>query len=228
MRILLVEDEKMLSAAICKLLRQQRFSVDTVYTGPDGLDYALSGEYDAMILDVMLPGMDGFSVLEQLRGSGSSLPVLMLTARGELEDRVRGLQSGADYYLPKPFEKDELIACLQAITRRKSEPPVLALTFGDITLSRSSPDLTCTATGKSVRLGTKEYQLLELFLRNTDRILPKDLISDRIWGLESNADYNSLEVYVSFLRRKLSFVGSTVKIHATRGIGYALEADHDS
>ena len=225
MRILLVEDEKRLSAAICGLLKQEHFEVDAVYTGPDGLDYALTGMYDAMILDVMLPGMDGFTVLKKIRQKGLHTPVLMLTARGGLEDRVRGLETGADYYLPKPFEKEELVACLRAITRRKEDTLINELSFGDIRLSEKEARLIQNNTGDGVKLGAKEYQLMELFLRNPRQILPKETIIERIWGLDSEAEYNNLEVYVSFLRKKLSFVGSRVKIKATRGLGYSLEEE---
>ena len=225
MRVLLIEDEKGLSAAIVRMLRREHFEADAAFTGPDGLDCALAGGYDAIILDVMLPGMDGFAVLEQIRREGIGTPVLMLTARSELEDRVRGLTGGADYYLPKPFEQQELIACLRAITRRGGEAPQMALTFADIALSPADARLTCSATGSAIRLGAKEYQLMELFLRNPRQILPKDMIADRVWGIESDTDYNALEVYVSFLRKKLAHVGSRVKLRATRGIGYSLEED---
>ena len=225
MRILLIEDEKYLSAAICRLLKQNHFETDAVYTGTDGYDYALSGLYDAVILDVMLPGMDGFTVLKKLRQDGIHTPVLMLTARGELSDRVRGLEGGADYYLPKPFEKEELIACLRAITRRKEETIVQELSFGDLSLSEKDGKLFCSASGEDVRLGAKEYHIMELFLRNPGQILPRETIMERVWGLESEAEYNSIEVYVSFLRKKLTFLGSSVKIKATRGLGYSLEEE---
>ncbi len=225
MRVLLVEDEKKLSAAICTLLKRERFETDAVYNGTDGLDYALTGLYDALILDVMLPGMDGFSVLKSLRREGVHTPVLMLTARGDLEDRVRGLDYGADYYLPKPFEKEELIACLRAITRRKDETVIRKLSFGDIELSEKDGKLLCVRSGQSVKLGAKEYQLLELFLRNAGQILPKETLIERVWGLENEAEYNNLEVYVSFLRKKLTFVDSKVKIRVARGLGYSLEEE---
>ena len=223
MRVLLVEDERSLSAAVVKMLRHAQFEADAAYTGPEGLDDALAGGYDAIILDVMLPGMDGFAVLEEIRKQGVHTPVLMLTARGELEDRVRGLTAGADYYLPKPFEREELIACLRAITRRRGTETQMRLAFGDVELNPSDLRLSCRGTGGSVKLGAKEYQMMELFLRNPGQVLPKDLILDRVWGLESGSDYNALEVYVSFLRKKLAFIGSGVKIRATRGVGYALE-----
>lgn len=223
MRILLVEDEKPLSAAICRMLEQEHYSVDAAYTGTDGLDSALSGIYDAIILDVMLPGMDGFAILDALRRGGIDVPVLMLTARGSLDDRVRGLNMGADYYLPKPFERSELTACLNAITRRKSAPQVQELSFGDLTLDRETAQLRCTATGKSVNLGAKEYHLMELFIRNPRQLLPRESIVERVWGFDNEAEYNNLSVYLTFLRRKIAFIGSSAEIRASRGLGYMLE-----
>lgn len=224
MRVLLVEDEKGLSSAVCRLLGRENIVADAAHTGPEGLDCALSGGYDAIILDVMLPGMDGFTILERIRAEGVNTPVLMLTARGDLQDRVRGLKSGADYYLPKPFQMEELVACLRAITRRGDAVPVLALAFGGVSLSEKDAKLTCDSTGQSVKLGAKEYQLMELFLRNPGQILPKETLIERVWGFESDAEYNNLEVYISFLRKKLAFVGASVKLKATRGLGYSLEA----
>ena len=223
MRVVLVEDEKGLSSAICQMMKKEQITVDPVYTGPDGLDYALTGNYDAVILDVMLPGMDGFQVLKELRGEGVKTPVCMLTARGGLEDRVRGLESGADYYLPKPFQMAELIACLRAITRRKEDVPMMELTFGDVSLNQQEAKLYCKSTGQSVKLGVKEYQIMEMLLRNPRQILPKETIFDRVWGYDSEADASNLEVYMSFVRKKLAFVGSTIKIKASRGVGYFLE-----
>lgn len=223
MRILLVEDEKPLSAAIRKMLEQENYVVDPVYTGKDGLEYILSGIYDAVILDVMLPGMDGFSVLREIRQKGIPTPVLMLTARGTLDDRVSGLNLGADYYLPKPFDFQELIACLNVITRRTPAPQKLELSFGDVSLNQDTGVLLCGATGQSVKLGAKEYQLMELFLRNPRQLLPRDTILERVWGFDSEAEYNNLSVYLSFLRRKLNFIGSGIEIKAQRGRGYLLE-----
>ena len=225
MRVLLVEDEKNLSSAVCRLLSREHIVADAVYTGPEGLDCALSGGYDAIILDVMLPGMDGFAILERVRAAGVKTPIMMLTARGDLQDRVRGLQGGADYYLPKPFQMEELIACLRAITRRGDGTPVMALSYGGVSLSEKDAKLLCEATGQSVKLGAKEYQLMELFLRNPNQIMPKEMLIERVWGYESDAEYNNLEVYVSFLRKKLTFVGAKVKIKATRGLGYSLEVE---
>lgn len=225
MRVLVVEDEKSLSAAICKLLEKQRITTDAVYTGDDGLDWALGGEYDAIILDVMLPGMDGFSVLKELRKAKVATPVLMLTARTALEDRLTGLDSGADYYLGKPFESAELISCLHAITRRGNRTPVMSLEYGDLRLDPKDGKLKCAATGQEVKLGAKEFQLMEIFLRNPGQILMKETLQERVWGLDSEAEYNSLEVYVSFLRKKMGHIGSGVKIRATRGVGYSLEEE---
>ena len=225
MRVLLVEDEKGISSAICQVLKKENFSVDPVYTGTDGLDYALTENYDAVVLDVMLPEMDGFQVLKKMREQGVRTPVCMLTARTGLEDRVKGLETGADYYLPKPFQMAELIACLRAITRRKEEKPVMALSFGDVELNAREAKLSCSATGQSVKLGGKEYQLMELLLRNPRQILPRETLFDRVWGYDSEAEYGNLEAYLSFLRKKLAFVGSRVKIRATRGIGYSLEEE---
>ena len=225
MRVLLVEDEKNLSSALCRLLSREHIVTDAAYTGPEGLDCALSGGYDAIILDVMLPGMDGFTILEKVRAEGIKTPVMMLTARGDLRDRVRGLQGGADYYLPKPFQMEELVACLRAITRRGDGAPMMALSFGGVSLSERDATLQCGETGRSVKLSAKEYQLMELFLRNSGQILPKETLIERVWGYESDAEYNNLEVYVSFLRKKLSFVGAQVKVKASRGLGYSLEAE---
>ena len=225
MRILLVEDEKRLSEALVKLLKKEHCEVDPVYSGTDGLDYALTDSYDAIILDVMLPGLDGFEVLRRLRAEKISVPVLMLTARGGVEDRIHGLETGADYYLPKPFDTSELMACLKAITRRGETAPRMTLTAGDVELIQEQGKLRCGITGKEVKLGAKEYQLMELFLRNPGQILPKETIQERVWGYDSEAEYNNLEVYVSFLRKKLSFVGAGVKIKASRGLGYSLETE---
>lgn len=223
MRILLVEDDKPLSAGVVRMLEQEHFAVDAAYTGSDGLDCALSGIYDAIILDVMLPEMDGFSVLEALRAGGIAAPVLMLTARSGLEDRVRGLNTGADYYLPKPFERSELIACPNAITRRKDAPPVHSLSFGNAALNREQAALTCGETGKTVKLSAKEFQLLEFFMRNPGQVVPKETLLERVWGFENEAEYNNLSVYLTFLRRKIAFVGANIEIRASRGLGYSLE-----
>lgn len=223
MRILLVEDDVRLSEALVKLLRADNFAVDTAFNGTDGLDAALTGIYDALVLDVMLPGKDGFQVLAALRQAGVKTPVLMLTARGDLEDRVHGLETGADYYLPKPFEERELLACLHALTRRKETTVVQELSFGNISLHQEDAALCCTETGKSIRLPAREYQLMELFMRNPRQILPRERLVERVWGFQDEAEYNNLAVYLSFLRKKLMFLGAKVELRAMRGLGYMLE-----
>lgn len=223
MRVLLVEDERPLAEAIRRLLEQEHYMVDVSVNGLDGVDNALSGIYDAMVLDVMLPGMDGFTVLQKVREANSTLPVLMLTARGDVQDRVQGLNLGADYYLPKPFESSELLACLNTITRRKEALPVNSLSFAGLVLEKESASIFCEETGKRVQLSGKEYQLMELFLRNPGQLLPKEMIVERVWGFDNEAEYNNLSVYLTFLRRKIAFVGARVEINATRSIGYRLE-----
>ena len=170
----------------------------------------------------MLPKMDGFTVLRRLRGKQNATPVLMLTARGGLQDRVQGLEGGADYYLPKPFEKTELLACLHAITRRKGDAPENGLHFADLTLHPEDASLHCEATGQSVRLGAKEYQLMELLMRHPGQILPKETIAEHVWGLADESEYNNVAVYITFLRRKLTFLGTQAELKATRGLGYSL------
>lgn len=225
MRILLVEDDRWLSDSLVRLLKQERFAVEPAYSGTDGLNQMLYGTYDAVILDVMLPELDGFEVLRRARAAGAAVPVLMLTARGGLDDRVNGLNVGADYYLTKPFEKDELVAALRAVARRRNDAIAGRPSFGDASLSEKDGCLSCSTTGKSIRLSAKEYQLMELFLLNPSRILSKDVITERVWGDGSGAEYNNPEVYVSFLRKKMSFIGTKVRISTRRGLGYCLEGD---
>jgi len=223
MNILLVEDEKPLSEALCKILKKESLLVDAVYTGSDGYEYARTGKYDAIILDVMLPEINGFEVLHKIRKDGIHTPVCMLTARGELSDRVHGLESGADYYLTKPFHSEELIACLHTIMRRKDNKPVMELSFGNIRLDPSGATVICDATGKTVKLTSKEYQLLEILISNPRQIVSKDTLFERVWGYDSDADISSVEVYLSFLRKKLAFIESDVIVKASRGLGYSLE-----
>ncbi|MBR2824188.1 MAG: response regulator transcription factor [Clostridia bacterium] len=223
MNILLVEDERPLSDALCKILKKESMLVDPVYTGTDGYEYARTGKYDAMILDVMLPEMNGFEVLRKIRKEGIYTPVCMLTARGELTDRVHGLESGADYYLTKPFHSEELIACLHTIMRRKENKPVMELSFGNIRLDPSSATVFCDSNGKSVKLTSREYQLLEILIRNPRQIVGKETLFERVWGYDSDADISSVEVYLSFLRKKLAFIESDAVIRASRGMGYSLE-----
>ncbi len=222
MRILIVEDDIPLAEAVTQILKRENFSVDAVHDGESGLAYASEGIYDLMVLDVMLPKKDGFSVLRDLRIEGSQMPVLMLTAKGEVSDRVEGLNLGADDYLPKPFAVEELKARVNALLRRRdktilSDRPA----FGDLVLDSGSLKLTCAE--KEVQLTAKEFELFEYLVLRRDMITPKELIIDKLWGYDGLAIDNNVEVYVSFLRKKLKFLSSHVTIKTTRGVGYSLE-----
>ena len=221
MRVLIVDDETRLAETLKDLLEMDGYTADVRHDGESGLDEALSGIYDVCVLDVMLPKMDGFTVLKRLREEKSGLPVLLLTARSEVSDRVRGLDSGADYYLTKPFEPKELLACVRALTRRQPElRDTGVMEYGDLTLEKSGFTLRCGE--RSLRLSKKEYDLMELLMLNRELVLTKENILLKIWGYESG-DENSVEVYISFLRRKLSHLRSTVRIRTIRMAGYCLE-----
>ena len=221
MRVLIVEDETRLAETLKDMLEMDGYTADVRHDGESGLDEALSGIYDVCVLDVMLPKMDGFTVLKRLREEKSGLPVLLLTARSEVSDRVRGLDSGADYYLTKPFEPKELLACIRALTRRQPElRDTGVMEYGDLTLEKSGFTLRCGE--RSLRLSKKEYDLMELLMLNRELVLTKETILLKIWGYESG-DENSVEVYISFLRRKLSHLRSGVRIHTIRMAGYCLE-----
>lgn len=222
MRVLIVEDERRLAQTLADLLQAHNYSTDLSFDGISGLDNALSGIYDAIILDVMLPGMDGFSIVRELRRERVETPVLMLTARTETDDRVSGLDAGADYYLTKPFHTQELLACIRAITRRSgSVEQGNVLRFGDLTLDLSSCLLSCG--GKSVRLSRKEFEIMSKLLSNGTRVVTKESLLLTVWGYDSPAEDNNVEVYISFLRKKLNHLKSTVSIRTLRMIGYHLE-----
>ena len=223
MRILVVEDEKRLAQNLQELLRREGYTVDVSNDGVSGLDNALSGIYDLLVLDVMLPGLDGFALLQRLRSTGSRLPVLMLTARGELSDRVRGLDQGADYYLTKPFQTPELLACVRLLLRRSNGESGGddRIHRGDLGLDPGTFQVTCGQ--RSARLSRKEYDLLEMLMRNGGQILSKEQLLLKAWGYESNAEDNNVEVYISFLRRKLELVRSNMRIRTVRLVGYCLE-----
>lgn len=221
MRILIVEDEQRLASTLQDLLELNGYSADVCHDGEAGLDNALTGIYDVIILDVMLPRRDGFSVVRSLRSAGNATPVLMLTARSELSDRVNGLESGADYYLTKPFAPRELLACIRALARRQPEiQPADTVTYGDLSLDKASFSLICG--DRSVRLSRKEFDLMELLMRNREVVITKEMLLLKVWGYESNAEDNNVEVYISFLRKKLSHLRSTVKIRTIRMAGYCL------
>lgn len=222
MRVLIIEDEVRLASTLQDLLDMNGYTADVCHDGESGLDNALSGIYDVVLLDVMLPKMDGFTVLRELRSAGNAVPVLMLTARSELSDRVEGLDCGADYYLTKPFEPKELLACIRALTRRQPElRSGDAVEFGDLKLDKSAFTLSCG--DRSLRLSRKEFDMMELLMRNRDMVLTKETLLLKIWGYESDAEDNNVEVYVSFLRKKLDHLRSRVKIKTIRMVGYCLE-----
>lgn len=226
MRVLLVEDERHMAEAVAQVLKKHNYAVDLAHDGEYGLDCALSGIYDIIILDIMLPKRDGISVLRELRHSGVTTPVILLTAKGEVEDKVQGLDSGADDYLAKPFQTEELLARLRALGRRQAElVHDGVLRFADIELNPLTLDLWCR--GKSFSLTLKEGQLLELLLRHKGRILPVTAIIEKLWGFDTEAEDSHVQVYVSFLRKKLSQVSSAVRIKAVRGAGYILAVAED-
>ena len=221
MKILIVEDEKQLCEALVALLKDNGYSADAVYDGQDGLDYALAGVYDVIVLDIMLPIMDGLAVLKKLREAGSSVPVLLLTAKGDARDKINGLDSGADDYLTKPFIAGELLARIRVLTRRRGEYVGDTLCFGSCTLDKNTHELSCA--GNSLKLGRKEYETLEMLMGNPGQIIPKERFIEKIWGYDSEAEYNNIEVYVSFLRKKLLALHADITVKAVRSVGYKLE-----
>ncbi|MEN6637472.1 MAG: response regulator transcription factor [Clostridiaceae bacterium] len=220
MRILVVEDERRLAAALTQIMREQKYTVDAVYDGEDGYQYALSGEYDAIILDVMLPKRNGFDVVRALRREKIATPVLMLTARDELESKIAGLDHGADDYMTKPFAPEELTARIRALTRRQGEVLLEEMLYEDIILELASSDLRCGA--KRIRLSFKEFEVMKLLMLSQNVIVPKEQLIVKVWGPESEADDNNVEAYISFLRKKLFFIGSKVGIQTVRKVGYRL------
>lgn len=224
MRILVIEDEKILSDSICKILRKKGFDVEAVYDGEAGTLYAETGIYDLLILDVMMPKMDGFEVLRTVRSNRCHVPILMLTARSTVEDRIYGLNCGADYYLTKPFDIRELLACINALLRRQGAH-INELTFGNTSLDMDTCLL--SAAEGSVRLTAKEYDVMRFLLSSGEQIVSKEAILARGWGLNTNACENHVEVYIGFLRKKLKRIGSNVKISSLKRLGYHLEVATD-
>lgn len=221
MNILVVEDERNLADAICRILKDEGYNAEAAYDGKAGLAYAESCMYDAAILDVMLPGMDGFEIVRELRRAGSELPVMMLTAKTSTADKVEGLDCGADDYMTKPFEAPELLARVRALTRRKGEMVIDTLTFSDLTLDLSSHDLVCGE--QSVHLSKREFDVLQMLMKGTNRIVSKQDLLTRVWGTDADASENSVEAYVSFLRKKIRHLKSKVEITTLRMLGYRLE-----
>ncbi|WP_127531663.1 response regulator transcription factor [Paenibacillus kobensis] len=223
MRILIVEDEINLADALTQILKKQNYSVDAVYDGQSGLDNALSGIYDLILLDIMLPEMDGITVLKKLRGEGVATSVILLTAKGDTSDKITGLDYGADDYVAKPFSTGELLARIRAVMRRKGElVPEDGMKYGDIELNTSSLKLTCK--GKELKLILKESELMELLMTRKTSVTSKEQMIEKMWGFDSDVEHNNVEVYISFLRKKLVFLQSSVRINTIRGVGYVLEA----
>lgn len=222
MRLLVVEDEKHLAEALTQILKKNRYTVDTVYNGEDGLDYILSDIYDVVVLDWMLPRMSGIDVIKEARREGITTPIILLTAKGEISDKVTGLDSGADDYLAKPFSTDELLARIRAMSRRKGEiVPDNNMVFGDISLNSSN--LTLNHSAGTLELTLKETQLLEFLITNKNMVVSKDQIIEKLWGYDSEAEANHVEVYIHFLRNKLTSVSKNVYIATVRGVGYTLK-----
>ena len=221
MNILVVEDERNLADAICHILEQEGYNAEAAYDGKTGLAYAESGLYDAAILDVMLPGMDGFSIVRTLRQAQNDLPIMMLTAKTSTQDKVEGLDCGADDYMTKPFEAPELLARVRALTRRKGEMVIDTMAFGDLSLNLETPDLSCGDA--SAHLSKREFDVMRMLMSGTGRIVSKQDLLTRVWGADADASENSVEAYVSFLRKKIKHVKSKVEITTLRMLGYRLE-----
>ena len=220
MKILLVDDERQLTDALAVILKQQKYSVDCAYNGEDGLDLALSGIYDLIILDVMMPKLDGFSVLKIIRQKKLSVPILVLSAKSETSDKIDGLNLGADDYLTKPFSTEELLARIKALLRRQEQFTGDTLSFCDLILDRDLYEIVCGE--KHMALGKKEFQILEMLILNQGKNINKEKFIEKIWGYDTEAEYNTIEVYVSFLRKKMLAVGTSAEIKSIRGVGYTL------
>lgn len=222
MKLLLIEDHERMAQALCEILRQENYDVDYCLNGTDGLETAKIGIYDIIILDIMLPGMNGYEVAKALRNSDIKTPILMLTAKTDIDDKVKGLDSGADDYLTKPFSTKELLARLRALARRFCNTNDGILGFGDIVLDTATLTLSCTANKNFVRLSEKEFKILEYLILNQNQILTREQITTKIWGFDNDSEYNNVEVYMSFTRKKLNFIESKTEIKSIRGIGYEL------
>ena len=226
MRVLIVEDEIRLAETLGQIIMEQKYQTDIVHDGEAGLDYALSGQYDVIVLDVMLPKINGFDVVKKLRQNKNATPVLMLTARDEVRDKIEGLDYGADDYMTKPFVPEELLARIRALSRRQGEVLIETLNFSDLTLQLDTYMLQCGK--KSIRLGYKEFEILKLLMSNPGMVFPKESILIKIWGSESDAEDNNVEAYISFLRKKFNYLGSSVSIGTVRKVGYHLEESNAS
>ena len=222
MRLLLAEDELSLSKALCAILRKNNYSVDAVYDGAEATDFIKSENYDAVILDIMMPKKSGIEVLKSIRKEGIGVPVIQLTAKSDLDDKVLGLDSGANDYLTKPFEVKELLARIRAVTRRYGAQSDVCLKVGNVSLNTSSFEL--SANGRSFKLANKEFQMMEMLMRNPKNLISTEHFMERIWGYDSEAEINVVWVYISYLRKKLAAIGADIGIKAQRNSGYCLEA----
>ena len=220
MKLLIADDEKELVSALVAILKHSNYTVDAVYNGTDALDYALAGDYDGIILDVMMPGMDGMEIIKKIREKGLSTPVLFLTAKTEVDDRIKGLDLGADDYLSKPFDMGELLARVRAMLRRKEDFAPANLSCGNLTLDRAGYDL-CTEGHDKIHLSGREFQMMEMLMTSPGRIISVDNFMDRIWS-DGEADVNVVWVYISNLRKKLTSLDATCEIKASRGVGYSI------
>lgn len=226
MRLLLAEDERELSRALTAMLERSGYGVDAVFDGQDALNYLQSGIYDGAILDIMMPKRDGLSVLRQLRREGNPVPVLLLTAKSEIDDRVAGLDSGADDYLTKPFAMKELLARIRAMTRRQAGAPDAVLAVGNLRLDRRT--FVISTESGSFRLANREFQIIELLMGSPGQVFSADHILEKIWGWDSEAETNVVWVYLSYLRKKLAALKANVRIRAARNLGYCMEVEHDT
>ena len=225
MRLLLAEDEKSLARAVSAILEKNNFSVDVVYDGADALDWLRAGNYDGAVLDIMMPKMDGITVLKTIRAEGNMLPVLLLTAKSEIDDKVEGLDSGANDYLTKPFAAKELLARIRAMTRAQTAQPSSTLSVGNLTLDRATFEL--KSPSGSFRLANKEFQMLETLMANPKTLVSTERFMEKIWGYDAEAEINVVWVYISYLRKKLMALNANVQIKATRNAGYSLEVKED-
>lgn len=228
MRLLLVEDETGFAEALSASLKNQHYIVDWAADGQTGLEYGLCEVYDAIILDIMLPKLDGLTILSRLRKEGITTPILLLTAKSELHDKITGLDCGADDYLTKPFHREELYARLRSLTRRQLQTKISEqIVYGDLSMQQGSNELYCTSSGNHISLNGKEYQLMEYLLCNGGQIISREQIIEKIWGYDTDAEYNNVEVYISFLRKKLNYLKTFTSIQTIRKLGYRLNTDNE-
>ena len=225
MKILIVEDDESLALAIAQILNEQKYQTEIAYNGEDGLDYALHDNYDLILLDIMLPKLDGFSLVKKLRQNKNNSPIIMLTAKDDIHSKITGLDSGADDYITKPFVKEELLARIRANARRQGDVIINTLSFCDLNLDLDTAILSCNT--KSIQLSFKEFSILKILLVHPNLVINKEVLNDKVWGNESEAEANNVEAYISFLRKKFQFIGTKVSINTLRRLGYRLEVKND-